>query len=570
MIKKYNYTVAIQFVLITFTYLFTQSTPLIAQTIPVGAHGLEDYYRRAQLMGQLDSAYSFAIRPLSPKYGLKDPAVFFPEANGEKFKLLGIPYQISKDNDESYVTLLPFSLQLQNNSHHPFGINDGGMIPAKGIQTVISGGIYASVGPLSIQLYPQFVNAANKDFEVFDKDHYEIIKARYYDFYNRIDAPVRFGTEKYSSINWGQSSIRINYNSFSFGLSNENLWWGPGLRNSLVMTNNAPGFKHLTLNTTEPIRTSIGSFEGQLIAGRLEGSGFGPLEPDGNYYNSPLAQEKINDWRLLSGLVLTWQPKWVPGLFLGLTKTAQTYSQDVKNIGDVLPFSSPRVIADVNEGLKSRDSRSSLFMRWLWAEEQAEFYIEFGYNNNKKTARQAALNASKNRGYVAGIRKILNLGHADKLLLEVEATQLQQTEVEEVFAMRSWYLHPYVRHGYTHKGQILGAGIGPGANMQTMQVSWLNGMKRLGLQFERLVHNNDFYFYSYIDSSDPRRHWYDMSLALSGELNYKNFLFNAKLQGVKSYNYQWYLFQPPTATTYWVNGKDAVNFQSQLGITYRF
>ena len=43
-----------------------------AQTIPVGMPGLDDSYRRAQLLGELDSTISFSIRPLSPGFALKD------------------------------------------------------------------------------------------------------------------------------------------------------------------------------------------------------------------------------------------------------------------------------------------------------------------------------------------------------------------------------------------------------------------------------------------------------------------------------------------------------------------
>jgi hypothetical protein len=35
-----------------------------SQSIPVGTAGVEDYFRRSQLLGQLDSTVSFTIRPL--------------------------------------------------------------------------------------------------------------------------------------------------------------------------------------------------------------------------------------------------------------------------------------------------------------------------------------------------------------------------------------------------------------------------------------------------------------------------------------------------------------------------
>jgi hypothetical protein len=84
------------------------------------------------------------------------------------------------------------------------------------------------------------------------------------------DLPVRFGKDPYSRLSWGQSSIRLNFNPVSVGLSNENLWWGPGKQNSILMSNTASGFKHLTLNTIRPVNTPIGSIEGQIIAGRLK------------------------------------------------------------------------------------------------------------------------------------------------------------------------------------------------------------------------------------------------------------------------------------------------------------
>ena len=43
--------------------------------------------------------------------------------------------------------------------------------------------------------------------------------------------PERFGNENHNSINTGQSSIRLNWKDISIGLSTENIWWGPSIRN---------------------------------------------------------------------------------------------------------------------------------------------------------------------------------------------------------------------------------------------------------------------------------------------------------------------------------------------------
>lgn len=544
-----------------------------AQTLPVGSTAVEDYYRRNQLLGKSDSSVSFMVRPVFPK-SISDG--LYTDPNGQLTNKSANQVYGTQTGNTS-VTLLPVSIQNQINSHHPYGWNDGAMIPAKGLQTLISGGIYAKYGVLSVQLKPEMVTATNSYFESFNNNHYDIIFARYYDFYNNIDLPVKFGTKSYTRFYWGQSSVRVNYKSLSFGASTENLWWGPGMRNSLLMSNSAPGFPHLTLNTTQPIKTAIGSFEGQLIAGRLVGSGFAPLYPDNiSYFSVSLYKPKPDLWRYLSGAVLTWQPKWVPGLFLGYSQSAQLYGKDLNGIKDYLPFFS--TIQSVNAqdiSNNKRDTRNSMFARWLWPEEHAEVYFEFGRNNYTGDLRQVLLQPEASRAYIFGLRKMMvtDKAKSEGVLISVEATQMQETSVDNILNGLGWYINKNIRQGYTYKGELLGAGIGPGANLQSLDVSWVRGLKRLGLQMERYAHNNDFYYYAYIDTQDWRRHWVDLSVALSGEWDYKNFIFNGKLQGIQSLNYQWYL--DPTLNRnpgdpYYVSGINKFNLQVQAGLTYRF
>lgn len=552
-------------------FFSTLAFPGFSQTIGVGSTAIEDYYRRQQLMGKLDSTLSFSVRPLTFS-ALGSHRAYLPDSNEYTRPLMEVEPSWRSKNGKMRVELLPASVQFQVNSHHPYGWNDGAMIPAKGLQSLISGGVYASYGPLSIQFKPEFVFAANSPFETFNEDHYPIIFARYYDFYNQIDLPARFGTQAYNKAFMGQSSIRLNHKGISLGVSTENLWWGPGKRSALLMSNNAPGFLHATLNTIKPINSPIGSFEGQLIGGRLKGSGFGVLEPELDYLNKPLYVPKRNEDRYITGYVLSWQPKWVKGLFLGMTHSEQAYRSDIKKFGDWLPFHTTGV-KEVSDDLplSKRDVRNSFFMRWLWEEEQAEFYIEYGKDQQYNDGREAWVAPERSRAYVVGMQKIIpfNRSKGENLLISLEVTQLQKTHMEDIRKVQSWYIDPYIRHGYTHRGQVLGAGIGPGGNLQSLEVSWFKGVKRIGIQFERSVHNNDFYYYAYEDSKDFRRHWTDLSFGAVGEWNYQNLIFNFGLKAINSLNYQWYLFQGPD-DDYMVKGKDAFNLQVQAGLNYRF
>jgi len=550
---------------------FSFSINTNAQTLPVGMQGLEDFYRRAQLLGQIDSSVSFTVRPLIPYNAFKLKDGFYPDSTETRYNLLDATGSGSTKDGKLKWQLLPLTFLSQVNTHHPYGWNDGSMLPAKGLQTLISAGVFAEYGPLTIQFRPEVVLAANSSFDTFDKDHYDIIVARYYDFYNNIDLPARFGSSGLTKLYWGQSSIRLNYKALSFGLSTENLWWGPGMRNSLLMSNTAPGFAHFTLNTRKPIQSPVGSFEGQIIAGRLENSGYGVLQPEREYFNQPLFVPKRDSWRYLSGIMITWQPKWVPGLFLGLSRSAQLYGADLSSFSDYLPFSGSRSQSIASQPINGKDKRNSYFMRWLWPEEHAEIYFEYGRNNYNGNGSDLSLEANSSRAYIFGVRKLFPFGSRkeEHLMLSAEVTQMQEPNEKNVLNLNSWYASKTIRQGYTNRGEVLGAGIGPGGNLQSIDISWVKGLKRLGLQFERLVHNNDLYYYLFNDSKDFRRHWTDLSIGAIGEWNYKNFIFSGKLQGIQSLNYQWFLFQAP-GEPYMVPGKDVFNLQIQAGISYRF
>ena len=557
---------------IIFVVLIGISSAIHAQSLSVGSVATEDYFRRAQLQGQADTSVSFTVRPVFPT-SLKKPAdPFYPDSSEHHYNLLKVNSSGRYADKKLSMLLLPLTFQSQFNSDHPYGWNDGAMIPAKGIQTYFSAGIYAVYGPLSVQFRPELVIAQNPPFETLSQSHYDVIFARYYDIYNNTDLPVRFGTNSYTKAYWGQSSIRLNYKGLSFGLSTENLWWGPGIRNSLLMSNSAPGFKHLTLNTSRPLKTPIGSFEGELIAGRLENSGYAPLVPDHTYFNTNLYVPKPNNWRYLAGIIVTWQPKWVPGLFLGFDQSSQTYGKDLSGIRSYLPlFSSVKTVSAPDDPINKQDQRSSVFMRWLWTKEHAEIYFEYGHNNTTSDFLQSLLSPENSRAYIWGLRKLLpfNTSRKENILIGVEVTQLQENSISKILAGDEWYVSKSIRQGYTNLGESLGAGIGPGANLQSLDVSWVSGLKKLGLQFERYVHNNDFYYYAFSDSQDYTRHWVDMSMAFNGEWNYKNLIFNTKIQGIKSFDYQWALKKPGNDITF-QNQTSKFNLQVQLGANYRF
>lgn len=557
--------------ILTFSFFVFLNAVVKAQSVPVGTVGIEDYYRRQQLLGKLDSSVSFSIRPLFPAAAFKVKNVFDPDSTLSTdgyFKSSG-PVRFAKGLGEFQI--LPFSWQQQYNSNHPYGWNDGAMIPARGYQTMLSGGFFAKFGPLSIQLRPEFVYAENKSFQGFATNRSDAELTGY--FYNLADVPERFGNGSYSKIGWGQSSIRLTAGPVSFGLSNENLWWGPGVQNALIMTNNASGFKHLTLNTVKPIRTPIGSFEAQIIAGKLEDSGFPLLNQTTTSTGENLFTPYNSDWRYLTGFNISYQPKWIPGLSLGFIRDFVSYEEDVKSFKDYFPFLFPvqKSAIGTQGDPFHRDQRLSGYARWVFPKAHAEVYFEYGLNDNSYDYRDFIGSPDHSRAYIFGITKLvpLKLRKDEFIQINAEIDQLSQSVDRLIRPAGGFYEHFEIRQGYTNMGQVLGAGTGSGGNLQTLDVSWVKGLKKLGLSFQRYEHGADFYDVYINDLNNQSRRWVDFAVAAQGVWNYKNLIFSAKLQGIKSLNYEWIL-KDYTPSEYYIPHNDVFNLHGELGITFRF
>ncbi|QIA08545.1 capsule assembly Wzi family protein [Draconibacterium halophilum] len=550
--------------LIFFFLLFIAAESSFAQSISLNHPYLNDYYRRQQLLGIVDSTISFTSRPIYSE-ALEYDDIFDPENSLDDSNLNNFNGTFSFLQQRGKITLLPVSLLNQYNSHHPEGINDGSMIPARGAQMRADLGFYFKYSLLSITFNPELVYAHNKVFDGFPSGYKTILNMQFPNSKGTIDLPERIGGFHYSKFFLGQSSIRLTYKPISIGLSNENLWWGPGYKNSLLMTNSASGFLHLTLNTVRPIKTPIGSFEGQVISGRLEESGYTDGLPD--------------DWRYLNAMVLSYQPRWVPGLFLGFTRSFMTYSEDMgSGFSDWLPVFSFLTknkggTSDIEVYNQRQDQRISIFSRWLFPESHAEIYFEYGREDHSWDLRDLLMEPSHSAAFILGGHKLLGFKGKRYFQVRGEITQTaaSQTNVNRRRTYKepagTWYYHSQLKQGYTHRGQLLGAGIDPGSNTQTIEISWNRELKQVGVEFERYVHNNNFW-YNYIQ--DFRANWVDLSTSFFANWDYKNFLVYGKIKVVRSKNYQW-LYEPKGGfSDYWLPADDTFNSHLQIGITYRF
>ena len=184
---KYNFSI-----LFLFTFLISNS-----QTINLNESYLTDYLRASQLIGDFKSDISFTLRPF-------DVGTTGIDIENEVFNVKEYsPTLLTFLKNKGKIKILPIDYNIEFNSHHPYNRNNGSMVPNRGYQNILSGGIYAEIGPLSIQLKPEYLYSENKDFEGFGEGpngHYPVIWAKRYDLWNHIDMPEKFGEKSISEI----------------------------------------------------------------------------------------------------------------------------------------------------------------------------------------------------------------------------------------------------------------------------------------------------------------------------------------------------------------------------------
>ena len=440
---------------------------------------------------------------------------------------------------------------LHKNDKLTLSDNDGSMIPALGMQQRITLGARMQYKNWFLQLQPEYITAENTQPETFSGDpNNGNYWSRYYLYtINKVDALTRFGKTQYQRWLPGQSRLSYQYKQISAGISTENLWWGPGIRNSLVLTNQAPGFLHFTVNSTKPILTKWGNIEFQAIWGWLNKTPFLSEEDSimRNIWAGGILGKPDTVNRGILGYQFVFNPKWTPNLYIGFSGVSYFFTQEVE------AKASPDLL--LPHEVKAGPARlGAISLRYVMPKERAELYMEYG-RANRWAAPWNIFGDTIPTGYMAGFRKLipLKLGKkASYLLLHAEITQLQLPDARLVFnpqnplsipKTNSWYTHAYVTQGYTNEGQVIGAGIGPGSNSQSLFLSWIQGKKRIGLQVERVANNNDFAIYSnftgLIGSGTADRYWVNMQYGINAQWDIGPWLISGFYQYTHALNYRW-------------------------------
>lgn len=380
-----------------------------------------------------------------------------PAGDGMLLRSLSRSMPWTPDSSDWRLLILAPELRFVGNSALPLSLNDGALRASRGLNAMLTGGIDMRVGAVRLVVAPQVVAEQNRPFQVIQYPQDPTLPRSvwanpFHPLPESIDLPLRFGDRSHTRVEAGQSSLTVRVGPTELGAATENLWWGPGIRNAIVLSNNAAGFPHLLARSAEPLRTRVGALEFDVVLGRLSESPYFDLDPS-------------NDRRTVAGAALAWRPPGSTGLQLGLSRLR---------------------IASKGE----HDQMSSLYGRWLFAPAGFEAYAEWARFEDPTSLRDLLEYPNHSQGYTMGLQWARPLSMRRTFRLQAEVSYLEPSASLRVRPVLTSYTSSRVPQGFTQRGEVLGASIGPGSSSQWLAGDVFAPNWRLGVFGGRIRYDN--------------------------------------------------------------------------------
>jgi hypothetical protein len=405
-----------------------------------------------------------------------------------------------------YVNLAAATSLTTWNSVYPLDRNNGALWSGKGFASAFSGGAELRMGRFELALLPILTYQENRSFPtaaVGVPGYSTLINAGHP---QAIDWPQRFGFDPFTGLEAGQSYARVRAGPWTIGLTNETIWLGPALRNPILLSNSGPGFPQFYVNL-HALRTPVGMLAGDLFWGRLDESEFFDDDAD-------------NDLRLMQGLALSYEPRWTPGLSLGAARLYTSIMQDrgaLELIGRAYGFS-------------DSDTRSiednvlfALFARYAMPAARAEVFAEWAHEEGFAGLRDLLREPDQSQAYTLGFQKLIQ-GACCLLRVYGELTHLEAAPpLRAGRGVLTFYTHGAIAQGHTHRGQLLGAWIGPGSDAQTLGLDLFDDRFSAGLYVERVRFDADAYYNQWARYYGHNGHDAQLALGLRGVLRWRVF-----------------------------------------------
>lgn len=367
--------------------------------------------------------------------------------------------------------------EAATNSAYPRGGNDGALWRGRGVSGLVRPGVAVGWRFFTASLAPEVVAWQNADFRHRGEEA-EGRAAFRNPWHSTIDWPDRPGGEPRTDLLPGQSFVRVDLGPIAGGLSSANARFGPARHFPLLLGTAAPGFPHAFLGTSGPVRLGPIRVEAESFAGELRESAYFDGDP-------------TNDRRALIGTYVGLSP--FRGLWVGALRLYSEYVTDDQSLADVFRqklIDVPWVEGDQN---LPGNGLASAFVRWAPPGTGFELYGEYGREDYPYNLEDVAVEPDWTRTYNLGASKLFE--RASPVLVNVELANLGPSNPERSGkGWFSWYTHSSIRQGHTHRGELLGAWIGPGSTAQRLSVDVLTNDGLVGGYVQRVAYDEDVFY----------------------------------------------------------------------------
>jgi len=453
---------------------------------------------------------------------------------------LSLYTSIEREQVEGFHIIDPM-VKASVNTVYARGFNDGAVWKGKGVTMEAHGGFSGKKGKLSFTFFPIVYSSQNAGFDLAPQASNR--NEFGYQFSSQIDWVQRYGNSSFVQFHPGQSEIKLTLNKFEIAASTQNYSLGPSNYNPILLSRQAGGFPHARLGL-KPTNVKAGKVD----FGKLEGNLLFGLLGESEYYDN----DSDNDNRYFTGLTLAYTPSFLPELTLGFNKVLykQTRFFEATDLISTLFIVDDGVInGDTLSPNDAFDQMASVTLEWKIKEVRFRAYGEFAKNDftgGSAGFRFFITEPEHTRAYTVGLEKEIITKKGNSIRINYEHTNLSRNHGHQWRPTPSYYAHNINRQGYTHNGQIVGAGIGTGGNSDHLSVRLLKSDIGYGVLLQRIENNRDFFV---VNISDANRHDIEYTASSFLQKETPKFILMAELGISRNYN-RYYRFMSDKANIF--------------------
>lgn len=370
----------------------------------------------------------------------------------------------SQDADSWALLGLPARMLVTWNGALPREAHEGELWSGRGLSTSLRGGVGLRHGVFVAVLAPEIAWAQNRPFDLLqtrDTTRSPFATPLNISGPHSLDLPLRPGMFDLTRLTLGWSALYAEVpvaklgGRLRGGVSASPLAWGPSWRNGLLLSVHGPGIPRVFVEGQHA--TAWGQAHWQLFSGVLTESPF-------------FDRVSSNDQRLLGGAALSFAPRWLSDVTLGFGRLAMLPSGGTITAGELFaaPFQgSSYAVRTLDDGTvvpPEADALAMVFARWYQPQHGVTLGAEIAWQEPPTGLRDLLTRAAHTRAFTLSAQWMppaQSRWAGRYARLEVTSLDLERVRADRP-APVDFYSGRAAIQGFTQRGRLLGAVVGPG------------------------------------------------------------------------------------------------------------